>query len=829
MVLTQLASLRGGDLGATAQELLDGIGRVCYDIARGLFTNTAAHDPLTELRGVALRKERDSDDPRPIGIGQMFATLAKALLVRAARPKLEEAIGPTNLCTRTGGAEGLATAVRAYLSAHPDHAVVQVDCQNAYNTPYRHEVKSLIADAELAIVAPALHMLYSTPTPVVYEDRRRRVKVTIKSTRGVAQGCPLSSATYCIIQRKAVEATLAAHPTCKMIGFADDVDILGPLDDALEASTTYRTQLARLGIKMQPGKSAVYMPSAAGSHAIAPRCSTYGIPAKDGIIVAGTPIGTPAFIAEALEAKLTEITTHLDNVVAAWQRSKDRLPGKNTLQKFVLLIRWCIAPASIMFLCRTVPPATMEHYAARFDHHLYKAMLTIADREGIPTYAATAALGAASKRAMHLRVREGGLGLASAVDFCRPAFVSCQALTAKYALVVLGSDFTPALHGATALPELHAIVESGYLTDPPKGLEDLNATTAFEDRGAEAKTFQRKLHERDTKGDRDRLLGMLDPQGKAQLRSRGGGGLAFLTVTGGNPLHAIPNQPMAILLRSILMLRQMPSGFPCPLCPRRDGVEPPIITPSGSHAHACPALQSTRTDRHHGLKRGIHETTRFENSRREGSPAVLPKNEPEIVLHTAWTLKLNVPHPPRVGDTKLTFPLSQLLDFKILDYVITFAGIERYPTADAEDGAAAKSAHDEKKRKYENAYAITPKDSFAPFAAEADGRLHEPARNLLRLIAEVTVRGDVKNSDADPPWTAKEKADYARSVRSLIVTSSTAIAIGSAVALHRLTVACEAQHRRHLSAAAQAAPTLPASAGAAAGHSQAGAGDDDTT
>ncbi len=48
--------------------------------------------------------------------------------------------------------------------------------------------------------------------------------------------------------------------------------------------------------------------------------------------------------------------------------------------------------------------------------------------------------------------------------------------------------------------------------------------------------------------------------------------------------------------------------------------------------------------------------------------------------------------------------------------------------------------------------------------------------------------------------------------------------------LHRLTVACEAQHRRYLSAAAQAAPTLPVpTTAAAAAHSQSGAGDDDTT
>ena len=86
------------------------------DIANGRLNTPILRPLLTTLRGVALRKKADSDDVRPIGIGQLFTTIAGTLAVRSAdvTAKIAEGVGPTDwMHGHRGGCEALAHFAQA--------------------------------------------------------------------------------------------------------------------------------------------------------------------------------------------------------------------------------------------------------------------------------------------------------------------------------------------------------------------------------------------------------------------------------------------------------------------------------------------------------------------------------------------------------------------------------------------------------------------------------------------------------------------------------------------------------------------------------------------
>jgi hypothetical protein len=154
------------------QAVYEGVGRglmvLINDIANARLDTPQLRQAQTTLRGIPLRKG-DTDDVRPIGIGQLFVTIAGTLAVRskAVQQRIPEAVGPTELMHGIrGGFESLAHIVRAYLHLHPDHVAVKTDVSNAFNTLDRRWV--LRAATCYPQLEPLAKLLYGQPTRVIY-------------------------------------------------------------------------------------------------------------------------------------------------------------------------------------------------------------------------------------------------------------------------------------------------------------------------------------------------------------------------------------------------------------------------------------------------------------------------------------------------------------------------------------------------------------------------------------------------------------------------------------------------------------------------------------
>ena len=86
------------------------------------------------------------------------------------------------------------------------------------------------------------------------------------------------------------------HELVRVISYLDDTFLQGPKEAVAAAYTDLSSLAAEIGLVMQPAKSTVYSPTTEHATALANKLGF--VVSKDGIMAAGCPIGTRAFVAE---------------------------------------------------------------------------------------------------------------------------------------------------------------------------------------------------------------------------------------------------------------------------------------------------------------------------------------------------------------------------------------------------------------------------------------------------------------------------------------------------------------------------------------------------
>ena len=88
-------------------------------------------------------------------------------------------------------------------------------------------------------------------------------------------------------------------------------------------------------------------------------------PSQRGIVILGTPVGTPEFVLQQLEQKVVEHETFLQ-----------RIPELMDLQCAWLLLLFC-GVARANFFLRTVSPALSHSFATRHDEQIWRCFSTL--------------------------------------------------------------------------------------------------------------------------------------------------------------------------------------------------------------------------------------------------------------------------------------------------------------------------------------------------------------------------------------------------------------------------------------------------------------------
>jgi len=426
--------LEPGD--ALADTAATTLADIAYTIACGRYTNTSAAAVLAAGRGVALAK--GDTGIRPIGIRPLLTTMAGKGLMLSQRVKdaIPSAVGAhQHACGTPGGSEIPAHVIAAFLETE-DATALALDVKNAYNSLSRRAIFEAVRD-KLPWLLPMTVMLDLTNYIVTFDGDDAHPAHTVTVRRGVPQGDTRSSAIFCAAMEPIIRAIREAHPDTFIIAIADDTTVTGKGIEPLRTIPTFATLLAGIGLTLQRPKCGAFNRDI---DSIQHECVIQGVTAKhDGLVICGTPLGTPAFVDSHLRTKVGETESLLRRVQDALATFKQQ-QTENGAYLIYKMIDWCIVPM-INHLLRSVPPRLMLPHARRFDSLIYDFVTRLVELDPNEDGAAGTITGTTAQLIMHLSRQLGGLGLASAERRAPYAYLASLALVGVPALRHLNEAF----------------------------------------------------------------------------------------------------------------------------------------------------------------------------------------------------------------------------------------------------------------------------------------------------------------------------------------------------------------------------------------------------
>lgn len=204
---------------------------------------------------VALRKDKEGSDVRPIAVGEVLRRLVGKAALLAIGTKGRDILLPLQVAVKVNaGAEGVVRAAQLYLGAHwdkRDRAELNVDIKNAFNAIDRGHVLRAVAE-KLPELAAFAYYCYATPSHLIYGHS------IIFSTSGVQQGDPLGTLLFCLGLDDTLRAVKEAYPTIDFMAFfADDGTLGGPTQSLSGAFKRFKRLAARIGLVVNTAKCAV--------------------------------------------------------------------------------------------------------------------------------------------------------------------------------------------------------------------------------------------------------------------------------------------------------------------------------------------------------------------------------------------------------------------------------------------------------------------------------------------------------------------------------------------------------------------------------------------
>ena len=742
--------------GAATTATRQGLAAFVNDIARGALNTDRLRPLLTSARGIPLRKAAGTNDPRPIGITSVFTATATALVIASpdVREAAPNAVGPTELGNGVpGGVEALPNVITAYAALNPGHVVIKTDIANAFGSLKRQ--CAIDCAMHYPGLAPLLNMLYAHPTSVTYTDYVSGSSIDIRVTCGVTQGGPEGTLIFSTALRRAVDDTLGKHPNVKMIGIADDRYIMGPPADAIAALATYEECVAERGLQLQRRKTQLWAPTP--TDAIGAACAAASIAyANDGIVVASAPIGTASFVHEHLTKVVSEYAEHIERVQVAAARGR-----AHHAQQLYKLVRLCLAPAKIAYLLRTLPAGSTAAHARQYDDAIYKAVTTVLGlRHDDSRVDASTPDGARAKALAQLAAVEGGLGITSAATVAADFRLGNLLLTAPLVAGALGPNFDPVEKGATALPELFALLSAPSVTN--LGVQALKgrAPASFFIEGVKkgAHILAAARRPQQVKD----VVGTMSADAAAWLRSSGGEGSSFLLAA-----SRLTSNEFTAIARTRIALPPTDNTAVSGACPHCAGR---AVEPSGLHMLHCAesgkgGAKGQRSTRHRYVKRAIEAA--FRSAAGACSAAAgsgVGRVEPKC--NEFWQVQDSYVPPARNADEpRADIVIESATVTHLVDLVLVHPNVANpaHVHASTIPTTAAMAAAADKVQHYESRFKV--KESavpFVPFAIETGGRWDRAARRFATSFIISCIGKESKD------FTADEKLLYARTLRCLL-------------------------------------------------------------
>lgn len=400
------AGSAGGPDGITPQHLKDLTAPgVSGDLLEVLveFVNTLLNgglpDNINEVLygGNLLAVQKKDGGIRPIAIGYTWRRLAAKCANAYVVGKMAAVLAPLQLGVGVpGGAEAAIHATRRYVSTMPDsHVVVKLDFTNAFNTLRRDCMLEAVA-SEVPELYRFVYASYAVEPILDYGAG------TVRSREGPQQGDPLGPLEFCVT----IQPLLKRLQSELRIGFLDDLTLGGYSDVVASDVDLIDREAAALGLKLNKSKCEVI----GNSEQVLMQSAFVGF--------RSTSVGEMRLLGAPVMPGL-EVSKALDEKTQDLQRAVSRLTLLQA-QDALTLLRHSLSIPKLMYTLRTSDcqssPALTD-----FDKTLRDGLSAILNVD----------LSGDQWQQASLPVRDGGLGIRSAVLLAPSAFLASAAGTTE--------------------------------------------------------------------------------------------------------------------------------------------------------------------------------------------------------------------------------------------------------------------------------------------------------------------------------------------------------------------------------------------------------------
>ena len=524
----------------------------------------------------------------------------------------------------------------------------------------------------------------------------------IMSQRGVRQGDTLSMLHFGLALQDPLELTQAAHPDAALVAIADDCALQRPEAAVVPAFRALVGHCQAIGLDVKLPKSGAY--SSQNKPAAARVAAALGIPHReDGIVAAGSPMGTDAFVAaQALKTSVAACAA-IDTLLGL-----ESLPAqdKTIIMRSSLQMRTAHLP-------RVVPWAQAQPAVQQLERKTAEAMAEIMQRPVLTGIAAAQ---------LTLPLSLGGLGIReTSAEEATAGHLSAAAMT-EAAMTDGPQQFKPfsgpsgarlrqdwaALRAAAPdlWPAEAAAADAACIKEVLPGAQ--REFSRFQ-AGRRQSALLASCNAGTIEGHRQlaRLLACACRQSAIWLDT--------LPMA---PALQLSNRDFICAMRHRLGITQLPANAVAHHC----WCNHPLQADDTDHAMACPALSGKMTLRHDILK----EIWR----RRCRAAGIATSLEPQLRLLRGRAAAIAA-HEDARGDVLVVLPDG----LRIVDVSIIHPASDSNATAAATTaGAAAEQRDREKIRKYRNADPTGY--NFVPLSTESFGRHGRPAMVFLKKLAD---------------------------------------------------------------------------------------------
>jgi hypothetical protein len=385
------------------------------DITNGkLPMDSTAMQNLNTAVGVALMKANGK--PRPICVRETILNLGYAAISRQEARAIKEKLTPFDFGFRVSNGSAIPPILTQSLidgarKNGEQLIVIKLDIRNAYGSTFRSKILEFLKK-ELPQLVRSFLVTYRGATKIKFPNMDG-----VDMTEGLIQGDPMAPAYAQLMYSSCCSKVRNLMQAVKLImSFFDDITIVeNDFDLALEAVLKLQEAFSEIGCEVEFSKSVVF---ATRPLSVTQRtqCEGMGLNvAMDGLLLLGSPVGTPEFIQLHLQGVSSEIHRKLE-MLSKVEELGFINKSYEALQGLYQLVRDCCNQLG-KHLLRTINPKFTIPAFTEVDDATTRLVAQMFDIMEITSYVATR---------ISLPGSLSGLGIIQYRDVAYPAFLSCR-------------------------------------------------------------------------------------------------------------------------------------------------------------------------------------------------------------------------------------------------------------------------------------------------------------------------------------------------------------------------------------------------------------------